>query len=107
MPFDAGELGQLEVEAVAGEPHHADAQRHPGRVGQDRHRRIGERRDVRRQPEHLGVKRQRRLDVVGGVDGVHEADDRALEFGLSGRRASVTTTLSVLELITLKSRLAS
>ncbi len=80
-----GELGQFEIEAARNRQHrHAQVGfwrvgQHAGPVGHEGP-------DRTRQAEHLLIEGGGRIEVVGGVNRVHEADEGAAEVGLSLRR---------------------
>ena len=80
--FDVRKLRELEVEPAPRNLQHRDAQRHAGRVRQQRNAWVLERLHFARDAEHLGVERERRHDVACRVDCVHEADGRR---GSAGR----------------------
>ena len=85
LTLDVAELGQLEVEGAL-ELRHRDAQCRARRVGEDLRAGALERAHLAAQAEHGLVERERLVDVVGRVNGVHQADHAGLVRGIRRRR---------------------
>ena len=85
LALDVAELRQLEVEAAL-ERRHRDAQRRARRIGENLRPGALERAHLAAHAEHGLIERERLVDVVGRMDGVHQADDAGLVRRIGRRR---------------------